>query len=370
MNSPLKSVLFVGAFPGPAALERYVSGDLAVRLQSLGWNIQVTSRRAGRVIRALEILLDTWRWRQKYSVACVDVFSGPAFLWAVAACALLRRLGKPYVLTLHGGSLPEFAGRHPARVRRLLSKATAVTCPSPYLVDEMRYLRPDLILLPNGLEVARYPFRERRPPLRHLIWLRAFHEIYNPELAVRLLSRIREKHKDVRLTMIGPDKGDGSLQKTRQTAARLGVEAVVDFMGAVPKQDVPGLLAQGDIFLNTTNYDNTPVSVLEAMACGLPVISTNVGGIPRLLEDNETALLVPPANVEAMTQAVIRLFQEPNLGLRLARNGRKRVEAFDWTGVLPQWERLLAGLIPGPNSLCSGAVEAKARLGSSAKAPR
>ena len=208
-------------------------------------------------------------------------------------------------------------------------------------------MRTDLVLLPNPLDVARYAFHERRPLLRHLVWLRAFHETYNPELAVEVLGRIRKQYDDVRLIMIGPDKGDGSLQKTRRTAKKLGIDEAVTFPGAVPKLDVPNHLSRGDIFLNTTNCDNTPVSVMEAMACGLPVVSTNVGGIPYLVEDGESALLTPPADAEAMSNAVVRLMHEPILARRLARNGRQRVEAFDWSVVLPRWERLLESVTPG-----------------------
>ena len=111
--------------------------------------------------------------------------------------------------------------------------------------------------------------------------------------------------------------------------------------GGVPKADVPAWLSQGDIFLNTTNADNTPVSVLEALACGLCVVSTNVGGIPYLLEHEEDALLVPPNDLEAMAAAVRRVLTEPGLAERLSRNARKKAKGFDWSVVLPQWEELL-----------------------------
>ena len=357
-------MLFVGAYPKPAALERYVSGDLALRLQSLDWKILVTSRRMGRVARALEILLDIWRWRGKYSIACVDVFSGPAFAWAEAACAQLRNLGKPYVLALHGGNLPAFSRLYPARVRNLLSSAAAVTCPSPYLVAELGSLRSDLVLLPNGLDLARYAFREPRPPvgddvrsrpdlnryalpgppppLRHLVWLRAFHEIYHPVLAIEVLARVRNEHPDVRLTMIGPDKGDGSFQQAKAAARRLGVAPAVSFPGAIPKPDVARHLAQAGIFLNTANCDNAPVSVLEALACGLAVVSTKVGGLPYLLAHEQTALLVPPDDAGAMAAAVCRLQTHPELAAQLGANGRKLAESFDWSLILPQWQHLLA----------------------------
>jgi glycosyltransferase involved in cell wall biosynthesis len=381
-----KSVLFVGAYPKPAALERYVSGDLALRLQSLDWKIRVTSRRMGRVARALEILLDIWRWRSQYAIACVDVFSGPAFTWAEAACAQLRNLGKPYVLTLHGGNLPAFSRLHPGRVRALLSTATAVTCPSPYLLAEMWSLRSDLVLLPNGLDLSRYALRAperraptrlvagdclptgrdgarrshssvhglearlwsaevaqaRQPPQRHLIWLRAFHAIYNPVLAVEVLARIRTEYPEVRLTMIGPDKRDGSLQQAKAAAHRLGVAPAVSFRGPIPKSDVPWHLAQAGIFLNTANCDNTPVSVLEALACGLAVVSTKVGGIPFLLDHGRTALLVPPGDAAEMAAAVCRLQWDPELAAQLGANGRKLAESFGWSIILPQWEKILA----------------------------
>jgi glycosyltransferase involved in cell wall biosynthesis len=279
-------------------------------------------------------------------VACVDVFSGAAFLWAEAACAILRQRQKPYVLILHGGNLPEFAKRCSSRVTKLLNSAAAVTCPSAYLATEMRPFCQGLLLIPNGFDLSQYPFRERRPPLRLLVWLRSFHQIYNPVMAVDVLAVLRQQH-DLQLAMYGPDKRDGSLQAALERSAQQGVSAAVDFGGAIPKEDVPDALARGDIFLNTANFDNTPVSVIEAMACGLPVVTTNVGGIPFLLEHGKTALLVPPGSVAEMAAAVTRLVDEPDLAFRLSVNGRKLAESFDWTIGLPQWLRLLSSVIPG-----------------------
>jgi len=125
---------------------------------------------------------------------------------------------------------------------------------------------------------------------------------------------------------------------------RLKLEGHVSLPGAVPKTGVPNALDSGDIFLNTSHFDNTPVSVIEAMACGLPVVSTNVGGIPYLLENDKTALLVQPGSAEEMADAVKRLFSQPELARRLVENGRRLAESFDWRVILPQWERLFIGL--------------------------
>jgi glycosyltransferase involved in cell wall biosynthesis len=144
--------------------------------------------------------------------------------------------------------------------------------------------------------------------------------------------------------MAGPDKGDGSLEETRQAARELGVEDRIAFPGAVPKSEVPATLAKGGIFLNTTSIDNTPVSVLEAMACGLCVVSTNVGGIPYLLRHGQDALLVPPGDADAMAAAVRTLVARPDLAAAMAASARQRAEEFDWARILPEWQRLLRSI--------------------------
>jgi glycosyltransferase involved in cell wall biosynthesis len=131
----------------------------------------------------------------------------------------------------------------------------------------------------------------------------------------------------------------------QQIAAELGVAHRIGLPGRITKVEVTDWMSRGDIFLNTTNVDNTPVSVLEAMACGLCVVSTNVGGIPYLLEHEHDALLVPPNDPVAMATAVRRLLTEPSLAERLSRNARQKAEQFDWSIILPQWEALLTSVM-------------------------
>lgn len=206
---------------------------------------------------------------------------------------------------------------------------------------EMSRFRADLQIVPNPLDLEAYRFTCRRKPRPRLVWLRTFHHIYNPQLAARVLARLVQTYPDARLTMVGPDKGDGSLELTRRTAEELGVANRITYAGLVPKAGVPELLAEGDIFLNTTNADNAPVSVTEAMACGLCVVSTNVGGLPDLVTDGEDGLLVPRGDAAAMASAVERILDDPELAARLSSGARYTAETRDWSRVLPQWERLL-----------------------------
>lgn len=338
-------VLIVGNFLSAYGLSRGICEDLDDKLTDSGWKVITTSRKRTRLALFADMLSTAWTRRNEYSVAQIDVFSGHAFFWAEAVCWLLKKMGKSYVITLHGGNLPEFARKWPRRVRRLLQSATVVTSPSSYLQQHMRAYRANIILIPNPLIIDACKFRPRREASPGLVWLRAFHSIYNPSMAPKVLAQLVGDFDDISLIMVGPDKGDGSLQLVQKVSKELGVDNRISFPGAVAKSDVPLWLNKGDIFLNTTNADNTPVSVLEAMACGLCVVSPNIGGIPYLLEDEKDALLVPPDDPQAMASAIRRILTEPGLAERLSFNARKKAEKFDWAVVLPQWEKLLEDLM-------------------------
>lgn len=346
-----RGVLLVGTFPPPDAGSAQPSDLIASRLAERGWRVIVTTRRRGRVSGLADALGTIWRRRAEYRVAQVDVFSGRAFIRAEAACRWLSYLGKPYVLTLHGGGLADFARRHPGRVARLLTGARDVTAPSPWLAEAVRPMRPDVRILPNPIDLDRYPFRVRDRPRPELVWLRAFHAIYDPAAAVAVLAGLVAEFPDARLTMIGPDKGDGSRADAVRTATRLGVADRIRWTGGVAKDRVPALLDEGDLFLNTSTIDNAPVSVVEAMACGLGVVSTDVGGVRWLVEDGRDALLVPPGHVGAMVAAARRILVEPGLAPALSRAGRTRAATHDGAGVYDRWAELLVGAVAEPAAL-------------------
>lgn len=318
--------------------------DLAERLRKAEYDLVTTSPYRNGWVRGAHMVAMAIIRRRDYEVTVVDLYSGRAFLWAEGVCRALRMIGKTYVLTLRGGNLPTFARRWPGRVRRLLRSAAVVTTPSHYLLEQMKPYRDNLRLLPNPLELGNYSLKLRERPQPRLTWLRAFHANYNPELAPRVVALLAQDFPDIHLTMIGPDKGDGSLQRTKQVAAELGVTDRIVLTGGVFKAEVPDLLDKGDIFLNTTNVDNTPISVLEAMACGLCVVSTNAGGIPYLLEHERDALLVPPDDPAAMAAAVRRILSEAGLAERISQNALQKVKHFDWSIIMPQWETLLRGI--------------------------
>ena len=344
-NNDIKTMALFGTFLSWRGYYKSPCEELADQLDRKGWKVIRISDRLNKAARLTDMICTAWKMRNAYDVAAIEVYSGPAFVWAEAVSLVLKYLKKPYVLTLHGGNLPAFSRKWPVRVRRMLTSAHQVTTPSRYLLEQMKRFRDDLILIPNPIHIGAYGARLRKKAAPKLVWLRNFRYIYNPLLAPRVVDCLVKRNINADLTMIGPDSGDGTLEKTKKLARQLHLMNRIQFPGGIEKEEVPAGLQPHDIFINTTFVDNTPISVMEAMACGLCVVSTNVGGIPYLLEHEKDGLLVPPDDPEAMAAAVQRILEEPGLSKRLSRNARLKAERFSWDRILPMWEDLLNSVI-------------------------
>ncbi|HTL46799.1 MAG TPA: glycosyltransferase family 4 protein [Verrucomicrobiae bacterium] len=340
MSAP---VLLVSNFL-PAKGTTRLMEDFKNALERRGRKVFFTSTVTAKPARLLDMIHSIWKWKREYRLAVVSLFSGQAFVWAEASCAALGLAQKKFIVHLHGGNLPAFAARHPKRVSRLLRKASCVVAPSAYLQRALEtHAGPRGIrVIPNGFAASEYAFKPRARFQPELCWVRAFHRIYNPVLAVRVLAGLSKRYPQARLRMLGPDKKDGSLEETREAAKTLGVEGRVEILQAVDHAEIPGWLSKSDIFLNTASIDNMPLSVIEAMACGLCVVSTDAGGMRFLVEDGAEGLLAPVGDAERMQDAVVRALENPGLAAKLTGNARKKIESFDWSRVMDSWEKLLS----------------------------
>jgi glycosyltransferase involved in cell wall biosynthesis len=318
-------------------------GEILARLFSEeGYETRVTSTRPQRIVRFLDVTTTMLRWGREIDIIIVMVFSGLGFVMADWGSKIAHLLGKPLVMWLHGGALPEFGFRHPIWVKQVLKRGHVVVSPSPYLAQAFRQMGIDVHVIPNVIKLEDYPYRHRDHVQPRLLWMRTFESGYNPELAIRVLSHLKELGVEATLTMGGQDRGRlGAVQNLAQT---MGVADQVRFVGFMNNQAKQREFSDHDIYLSTTRVDNTPVSVVEAAAFGLPIIATAVGGIPYMLQDGETALLVNDDDVVGMSEAVIRLVHTPSLASRLSEKGRELACAYDWVNVRQEWERLFSSL--------------------------
>ena len=326
----------IGANPGQVPTQGERLADL---FEAAGYPVTVVSRKSNRYLRLLDIIHTLLQHRHDVDIQCLQVFGGPSFIVEDIASWIGHRFGARIVMCLRGGALPQFISRYPRWSDRVLKRADFIVVPSEYLHRTMAQLGLKSQIIPNVLEFSDYPYRLRAIISPRLIWMRAFHEIYNPEMAVRVLRLLRESFPSAVLTMAGPDKG--LLKKTQKLAQELGVAHAVRFAGTL---DMKGKIAEGernDIYLTTNRIDNMPVSVLEMAAMGLPIISTAVGGIADLLSDQVTGLLVPDDDACVMAEAVKQLLTDARLTKRLSSNGRELVRGFTWEQLQPLWEHAL-----------------------------
>jgi len=312
--------------------------------RAAGYSTLTVSKSFNRYARLADISATLIRRRRDIDIVLLEIYSGPAFVVADVASAIARRLKYKIILTLHGGNLPSFIKRFPKWTRRVLARADALVAPTGYLAEAVAACGLAASIISNVINLDDYPYRHRDRIRPRLFWMRSFHALYNPALALKVVAGLREQYPDTVLVMAGQDKG---LQIEMRSLARdLGIADAVEFPGFLDKS---GKAREGniaDIYLNTSRIDNTPVAILEAAAMGLPLVATRVGGLPYLLEDGENGLLVPDDNAPAMVGAIRRLLDEPKLAERLSTNGRALAERSAWPKVHAQWDHLFSRINP------------------------
>lgn len=321
-------------------------GNTATSIETLGSFLEVegfkvfyASSKKNKVLRFLDMILSTIWFSKKVDYVLIDTYSTQNFYYALVISQLCRIFKVKYIAKLHGGDLPNRLQKSPFLCELLFRNAYIVSAPSAYLmkVFEVKYSK-NLIYIPNTIEIDKYNFLKREYNVPRLLWVRSFSKIYNPKMAINVLYNLKKEFPNANLTMVGPDK-ENLIDDCKKYASGLNVD--VKFTGKLAKEEWVELSKDYNVFINTTHFDNTPISAIEAMALGLPIVSTNVGGIPFLLTDNENGLLVGDSDVDGMTDAIVEIFNNVILREKITINARNTVESFDWDVIKQKWFEIL-----------------------------
>jgi glycosyltransferase involved in cell wall biosynthesis len=333
------SLLYVGNKLSKKGSNPSTIDTLSQQLQREGFQVRTVSGYSNQLLRLVHMWLSIIRYSSTTDVVLIDTYSTLNF-WYAYTCSVWCRLFKlPYVPILHGGNLPARFQKNPKQAMALVHHAYRTVIPSTYLQEHLKpYHISRSVVITNTLELVNYPFYLRTMSPIRLLWVRAIDAIYNPEMALQTLVILRKTHPDAQLTMVGPHKGISEYE-WQQTLDKY--QLAVTMTGSLSKETWIALAKEHTAFINTTTVDNMPVSVMEAMALGLPVVSTNVGGMPNLIEQEVTGLLVPSNDSEAMAQAIESLLLDSNKTHRIITQARERILAFDWSNVRVKWLDLL-----------------------------
>lgn len=336
---PKKTLLYLGNMLSKKGSNVTSIETLGHFLSEESYVVYRSSSQKYQLLRLIDMLSAILRYRNQVDCVLIDTYSTLGFWFAYSSAQLCQLLKIPYIPILRGGDLPKRLKKSPALCQKLFNNAKVNIAPSAYL---MHYFEKagyqNLKYIPNTIELVNYKFQKRSEISPQLLWVRAFADIYNPMLALRVLQYLLKDYPSAKLSMVGPSK-DQSIEECRAYAEKHNLP--VTFTGGMPKADWLTYAENFDVFLNTTNVDNTPVSVIEAMALGLPVVTTNVGGLPFLLEDQKEALLVAPDSADDMRTAIQSLLESPSLTQKITTAARQKVEKFDWEVVKHQWFEVL-----------------------------
>lgn len=335
----MKNVLYIGNALSQQGKNVTSVEILGTRLRQF-CKVKTASSKQNKLLRILDMVLLVLKNGRSTDYVLIDTYSTINFYYALIISQISRVLKIKYIPILHGGNLEQRLKHNPNMSRLIFGNAYRLVSPSSFLKERFKsYGYENVEYIQNTIEIEDFVFYRRDISVIKLFWLRSFTSIYNPTSAVLILEELIKRGYNAELVMVGPEI-DGSMKVAKQLAIDKNLN--VKFTGKLSKNEWIKLSENYNIFINTTNFDNMPVSVIEAMALGLPIVSTNVGGLPFLISHNEDGLLVPPNDVNAMVDAIIELKEDISLKDKLVVNARKKIEKFDWDEVRVKWERLLS----------------------------
>ena len=285
----------------------------------------------------LPYLLNLWRAAGRAEVLHVLANSGWAWhLFAAPALLIGRLRGTPVIVNYRGGLAEQFLAAAPSHVLSLMRRAALRVTPSAFLRRVFAQHGLEAEVIPNIVDLGRFGPRQGRDfgDAPHLVVARNLEPIYGLSTALQALAILRRQYPGATLTVAGsgPQKTELVAQATE-----LGLSDAVHFPGRIDHADMPALYARADCALNPSTVDNMPNSVLEAFASGVPLVSTDVGGVPDIVSDGVNGLLVPAGDAQAMAVALARVLGDRELARRLADAGLAQVQAYAWPQVRGQW---------------------------------
>ncbi len=285
------------------------------------------------------LYLPSLRHLREADVAHVFSASYWSFLLSVVpAIRAARASGKRTILNYHSGEAADHLARWGPLVHPWLRRVDHIVVPSVFLRGVFARHGYEAQVIPNVVELARFRHRERDPLGRRLLSVRNLEPHYRVENTIDAFGILRSRHRDATLTIAGY-----GTQESRLRAMASGLGGAVRFRGRVERPEIPRLYEEHDVFLNSSVVDNQPISILEAFAAGLPVVSTGTGDISGMVRHGETGLIVPASDPASMARAVETLWERPEAARAMARRAWQEAAHYTWPQVREKWLRVYGG---------------------------
>lgn len=286
------------------------------------------------ILTTVKYLFDIFRNIPKYDI--VHVFSASYFSFVyVALSALLaaKLFGKKIILNYRSGEAEDFFSRWGKFFLPFVRRFDAVVSPSNYLVDVFAKFDVKARSINNFIIGEKYIYRERIPLRPIFLSNRILEPLYNIDCILRAFQIIQRQYTEAELIVAHEGFERNRLENLAQELKLRNVQ----FVGLVPHEKIAELYNSADIYLNSPNLDCMPGSLIECFQSGLPVVSTNAGGIPYIVKDGETGLLTDINDHEAIARKAIFLLENPDFTRKIIGNARIESRNYKWERVKEEW---------------------------------
>ncbi len=339
------TILIVGSFRHPKNKKHTTTAaeQLAALLETNKITVIKTSAQYKRFLKITDTLKTIIYRRKDFDIAVVPLYGTRlSFIWQETAARLLKSLGKKIILIVHGGSIPEQVTRGKTKFLKAMQRADLVVCPSAYFKEFLATRHIKCVVIENVLDLSAYTYHTKKKLRPHIMWMRSFENVYNPAMAVRVAKILAEKYPGFKMVMAGND--NGLLDKIKEMAAQYHLQDSINFPGYINIDDKNNLADEYDIYISTNTIDNAPVSLVEFMALGLPVISVNCGGVPFIIDEGVNGLLVTLNDDEAMADKIEMLLNTPGFGESIGSKAREYAKQYGYELILQKWLNAFEGL--------------------------
>lgn len=266
----------------------------------------------------------------------VHVYSASywSFLLAPAPAIVVSRwFGKPVILNYHSGEAEDHLAKWGMRVHPWLRRVDKIVVPSTYLQNVFARHGYHAQVVRNIIDTSCFHYRERSQLKPRLLSNRNLEAHYAVDTTLKAFALLRKQWPQARLKIAGYGSERARLEEWVRSERLDGVE----FVGRIEPEAMPRLYDEADIFVNSSAIDNQPISILEAFAAGLPVVSTPVGDIPAMMRNQQNGTLVPRDDPAAMAAAITSLLDAPGEAVTMARRARDEAEQYTWAQVGSAW---------------------------------
>ncbi|HJP91472.1 MAG TPA: glycosyltransferase family 4 protein [Pyrinomonadaceae bacterium] len=293
------------------------------------------------VTTSLLYCLSLLKHARKFDI--IHIFSAAylSFLIAPTPAILIGKLyGKKVLLNYHSGEAESHLQRWRRIIAPILKLVDKFVVPSEFLVKVFSKYGIEACAIFNDIDLNRFEFRERAVLRPRFLSNRNLAAHYGVDCILRAFALIQQQVPEAALTVVGYGRQREALENL---ARELNLRNV-SFTGRIEHEDIYQHYSSADIFLNASRVDNQPLSIIEAFSCGLPVVTTDAGGIPYMVTDGETGCVVRVGDCEALANRALDLLTRQNIASAMIQRARGECVKYTWEVVCAQWLRVYRDL--------------------------